>query len=489
MKTKNFLFSVSLVILGGIIKVNSQVYSVPASAGTNGNLVTNIGDSAGKYMIGNNNVTLGTSCGQSTSANSSVTTGSQNTFIGARCALVNTTGFDNVFLGYQTALANVDGSYNTFLGRSSGAGNISGNNNTYVGYAAGYATKGNANTYLGRDAGWQNNGSNNVFLGYYAGRSSGTSSGNVFIGNSAGSLETNSNRLYIQNSGINTPLIYGEFDNKNLTFNVNAASGSRVSVSSFTAGSATLSSGLRLTNLKNTITPVANPSLGVLSVDANGDVIWVYDVVGTGAATTISNGANTSVTGNGTIASPYQIKAQTLYTNDGTITTSTGLRTVTMGNNNLFFNSAASTSGNGRVYIGNTMDAASFPPITATSNFRLLVEGGIMSERVKVSLRSNVANWADYVFANEYKLMPLNEVDAYVKENKHLPGIDSAEDLVKNGLDLGDMQAKQMGKIEELTLYIIDQNKALENQNKALEKQGKEIEELKAQVNALLGKK
>jgi hypothetical protein len=71
--------------------------------------------------------------------------------------------------------------------------------------------------------------------------------------------------------------------------------------------------------------------------------------------------------------------------------------------------------------------------------------------------------------------MPLNEVETFVKENKHLPGIDSANELVKNGLDVAEMQAKQMGKIEELTLYVIQQNK--------------EIEELKAQVKALLEKK
>jgi uncharacterized coiled-coil protein SlyX len=164
-----------------------------------------------------------------------------------------------------------------------------------------------------------------------------------------------------------------------------------------------------------------------------------------------------------------------------------------MGTNNLFFRTngafANGTDGTGRIYIGNTMDAVSYPTLSATSQYRLMVEGGILTERVKVSLRNSVANWSDYVFANDYKLMPLNEVAEFVKTNKHLPGIDSAEDLVKNGLDLGEMQSKQMGKIEELTLYVIEQNKALENQNKVLEKQSEEIKELKAQVNALLGKK
>ena len=103
-----------------------------------------------------------------------------------------------------------------------------------------------------------------------------------------------------------------------------------------------------------------------------------------------------------------------------------------------------------------------------------------MTEKVKVALRST-ANWADYVFADTYKLMPLQEVEKFVSKNKHLPGVDSASQLVKNGIDIAEMQSKQMEKIEELTLYAIDQNKAIEKQNK-------EIEELKLQIKMLIEK-
>jgi hypothetical protein len=92
------------------------------------------------------------------------------------------------------------------------------------------------------------------------------------------------------------------------------------------------------------------------------------------------------------------------------------------------------------------------------------------------------------VFANDYKLMPLNEVEAFVKTNKHLPGIDSAEQLAKDGIDVVQMQSKQMEKIEELTLYIIDQDKKIAEQAKALEKNSKELEALKMQIQALIDK-
>lgn len=215
-------------------------------------------------------------------------------------------------------------------------------------------------------------------------------------------------------------------------------------------------------------------------------------------ATALQAGDNITITGSGATADPYVISSTAsglnIYNSDGTIeTTGTvgdnpnpGLRTVTMGNNNLFFNTASSsfdedTAGSGRVYIGNTIN---FPNIDTTapenSQYRLLVEGGVLTEKVKVALRSGT-DWRDNVFEETYTLKPLSEVEAFIKENKHLPGIESASELVENGLDVGEMQAKQMEKIEELTLYTIEQQKILE-------KQQKEIEELKAQVKALLTK-
>ena len=80
-------------------------------------------------------------------------------------------------------------------------------------------------------------------------------------------------------------------------------------------------------------------------------------------------------------------------------------------------------------------------------SYKLFVEGGILTEKVKVALR-NTNNWADYVFDENYNLMPLDKLEKYISTNKHLPGIDSASELSKNGLDLAEMQSKQMEKIE-----------------------------------------
>jgi DNA repair ATPase RecN len=85
------------------------------------------------------------------------------------------------------------------------------------------------------------------------------------------------------------------------------------------------------------------------------------------------------------------------------------------------------------------------------------------------------------VFEKGYKLTSLEQVSSYVQKNKHLPDIPSAKEIEKNGVSLSEMQNKLLQKIEELTLYAIEQNKKiehLEQQNAKLEQLEKRIEEL-----------
>ncbi len=77
-------------------------------------------------------------------------------------------------------------------------------------------------------------------------------------------------------------------------------------------------------------------------------------------------------------------------------------------------------------------------------------------------------NWSDFVFEPDYNPIPLNELEAYIKQNNHLPDIPSAKEIKANGLKLGKMQKLQMQKIEELTLYIIEQNKRIKQLEKAV---------------------
>ncbi len=98
--------------------------------------------------------------------------------------------------------------------------------------------------------------------------------------------------------------------------------------------------------------------------------------------------------------------------------------------------------------------------------YKLSVNGKIRAKEIRVN-----TGWADYVFAKNYRLKPLAEVERFIKKNQHLPGIAPASKLQKEGVDISAMQTKMMEKIEELTLYLIEANKKIEALEKAVQQQ------------------
>ncbi|WP_052483664.1 pyocin knob domain-containing protein [Flavobacterium sp. MEB061] len=103
---------------------------------------------------------------------------------------------------------------------------------------------------------------------------------------------------------------------------------------------------------------------------------------------------------------------------------------------------------------------------------KLDVKGTIHSQEVKVDMN----NWSDFVFKKDYALPTLSEVEKHINKNGHLENIPSEKEVLKNGISLGEMDAKLLQKIEELTLYIIDLNKKLEQQNQELNTIKKELQ-------------
>lgn len=96
-----------------------------------------------------------------------------------------------------------------------------------------------------------------------------------------------------------------------------------------------------------------------------------------------------------------------------------------------------------------------------------VVEANGLTRARKIKVDADV--WADYVFEEDYKLMPLADVENFLKEHKHLPSIPSEKVMKEEGIDLAEMNVKMMEKIEELTLYLIQQNKELEKVKAELE--------------------
>ncbi|MEX0273467.1 MAG: malectin domain-containing carbohydrate-binding protein [Flavobacteriaceae bacterium] len=108
--------------------------------------------------------------------------------------------------------------------------------------------------------------------------------------------------------------------------------------------------------------------------------------------------------------------------------------------------------------------------------YKLAVNGDIRAKKVKVE----TANWPDYVFTEAHDLPTLEEVRQHIAEKGHLPNIPSATEVEANGLDLGEMNRLLLEKLEELTLYILDQEKRMGFQEYRTEQLEKQVRKLKA---------
>ncbi len=100
------------------------------------------------------------------------------------------------------------------------------------------------------------------------------------------------------------------------------------------------------------------------------------------------------------------------------------------------------------------------------------MNGNIYAKKLKITQ----AGWPDFVFDSSYHLRPLKEVETFIQKNKHLPELPSANEVERKGIDVGDNQAVLLKKVEELTLYAIEQNKKQEAQQKTIEDQIKRQE-------------
>ena len=111
--------------------------------------------------------------------------------------------------------------------------------------------------------------------------------------------------------------------------------------------------------------------------------------------------------------------------------------------------------GDGGVVICNDVNNDDRLPV----GYKLAVNGKIISEEVNVLLHES---WPDYVFNSDYSLRSLSELKDYLKNNSHLPDMPSSDDISKSGIPLGEIITKQMLKIEELTLYVLDLQKQID---------------------------
>lgn len=114
---------------------------------------------------------------------------------------------------------------------------------------------------------------------------------------------------------------------------------------------------------------------------------------------------------------------------------------------------------NRKVYIGLSKEVRSKIRAELKNKYFLFVNDGILSEDFAIA---PVSSWADFVFHENYKLRPISEVENFIKANKHLPEVPSAKEVAENGYSQHDVNKALLQKIEELTLYIIEQQKQID---------------------------
>ncbi len=313
---------------------------------------------------------------------------------------------------------------NTSLGDGSG-GNATGEGNLFMGYQSGYyTTTGNDNTFVGSQSGHSNTtGSSNTYIGERTGYTS-NGSGNLFLGYNAGYNEAGSNRLYIDNSDTDTPLIWGDFQNDILNFNGDVEIGTEAVTADLNVkGKVIATKDIRNQRVKLSGT--------------NGYIRLRHENAGGGFKAAIAP------------SDPAGLD-ELLLNFDSAFANGTRV----MGNGLLV---------DGKMAIGN--GSAEFD-----DDYQLSVVGNIIAEELRIRTYT-ITGWPDYVFEDNYKLPTLEELEAHITTQKHLPGIPSAEEVAKEGFAVAEMQAKLLEKIEELSLHLIEMNKrinALERENQIL---------------------
>ena len=386
------------------------------------------------YQSGRRNTSGGSNTFIGSQAGQANTTGGSNIFSGAQAGFSNTTGSFNVFTGPQAGANNTTGNYNMLMGNAAGNANVSGSYNIAIGDGAGYRNNAFQNTYIGTHAGFNNqSGNNNTFIGQDVGLGITVGGNNTFIGWQANSIGANAGSLTNATAiganaqvSISNALVLG--NNANVGIG-NSEPSSRLHITTGVANT----SGLRLQNLTNGSPASVTNQYKFLTVDGAGNVILG------------------SING-----SAREAAADGLWQRQGGYLQSVKDEAVVIGRK-----------------------ANNIP-----AGYRLFVEEGILTEKVKVALK-NTAEWSDRVFDNSYELKTLNQVEQYIQENQHLPGIPSAKEMVEKGNDLHKTDAKLLEKIEELTLYSIQLEKTNQQQNqelKVIKQKQVELEQLVKQL-------
>ncbi len=237
----------------------------------------------------------------------------------------------------------------------------------------------------------------------------------------------------------------------------------------------------------------SNPKSGGGSI-SNGTIgTTTFQITNATTRQGLDAGLKINMTGYNASISLYEQGSLTLRANNGNIAI-----TVPVGNflskvDNYYFRTntmggipAMIIKNNGKVGIG------IYNPTDMPGNYLLYVKKGILTERCRVAVRGS-SDWSDFIFDKNYKLMPIYDLEKFIKKNNHLPEIPSAAEVTKTGIDVAQMDALLLQKIEQLTLYTIQLQKQIDelkikNKNLKGKRQKEENELLKNRISKIENK-
>ena len=357
---------------------------------------------------------------------------------------------NNTSFGQNTLLKNVSGAGNVAFGVNALSANITGYENVAIGTNSLYRNiEGFKNVSIGTHCLFNNvNGSANVSMGYQSLYSNVSGVQNVAIG-----VESMINNI----SGGNNVAVGEIALSRNTSGHANTAVGG-VSSAFSTTGSNNSSLGYH--SLFNNITGQNNVSIGAYSLDdqlANDN----NTVIGYNSGRGITTGSGNTILGSNVTGLPAAI------TNNIIISDGLGNQRINVdatgkvGINKMLPIEALDVSGNiytnGKILIGTNGKNS--------GTHSLAVNGSALFTKVVVKV---TGEWPDYIFDETFNPMPLKELENFINKNKHLPNVPAAKQVIRDGVDIGETVSTLLKKVEELTLYVIAQNKKLEGQSAEL---------------------
>ncbi len=384
--------------------------------------------------------------------NAQVVNTNNNVGVGQGVLSSNTTGYRSIALGNYALNQNKTGISNNALGYKALYSHINGGFNVAIGSFSLYSTNGATNDIaIGHKALYSNiNGCGNIALGYQTLYSNDSGHENTALGYKS----MHQRKHGSHNTAVGSHALQGI----NSSGNKNTALGT-YSLYTISTGSENIAIGYKTG--ENLTTGIRNNAIGAYSYFSNSSSY--NTIIG---YRTASYGNNNIIIGK-KIALPqgvsnamniggvlFGIGFQSGLPESPLETPVNGKIGINVVNPMATLDVAGTANISSNFYVGGNIGIG-----TKNPDQKLTVKGKIHAEEILVDTQ---IPFPDYVFNSDYQLMPLKEVEQFVKNNHHLPQIPTAGEVLDKGLNLGEMQTKLLQKIEELTLYVIQQQKEIE---------------------------